>query len=189
MVTELNTFGAYIDTKGAEVDANAESAERDAITAANSAALASFKGLWSSLSGSLAKPASVLHNNSYWALLNNLTNVASSEPSGSNPNWAVISSELWTVNVTSSVAIGLNTKALATAIGGDITLTPPVMFAGAYLIVNNSPLSDSLVKVKIPAGMTVYSNYGSVSGGDNITLIAGDTLHIAADSETSARTV
>lgn len=39
-----------------------------------------FKGPWSSLSGPLNTPASVLHNNQYWVLLSNLANVAANEP-------------------------------------------------------------------------------------------------------------
>lgn len=189
MVTELNGFGDYIDITAAQVAADADSAELNAANAANSAALSNFKGAWSSLSGSLSKPASVLHNNSYWVLLNNLVDVTASEPSGSNSDWAIVSSEAWTVGVNTSAAIGLNSKILATATGGDITLTPPAIFGGAFLIVSNSPQSDSLVKVAVPSGVTVYGPISSATDGDTITLAGGDTLHIAADSTTIARIV
>lgn len=53
----------------------------------NSVATSNFKGVWASLTGALSKPASTFHNGSYWILLNNLTNVTSSEPSDSNTDW------------------------------------------------------------------------------------------------------
>lgn len=45
-----------------------------------------FKGLWSSLAGALAKPATVKHNGRFWLLLNNLANVTLSEP-GVTADW------------------------------------------------------------------------------------------------------
>lgn len=70
-------------TQAAAAAASAGSATGSANTAAASA---SFKGAWSSLSGALNKPASVLHNGAYWLLLNNLANVATSQP-GVSADW------------------------------------------------------------------------------------------------------
>lgn len=50
-----------------------------------------YKGEWSTLTGSLAKPASVSHNGSIWLLKNNLANVTTQTPSTSNPNWLLVS--------------------------------------------------------------------------------------------------
>jgi hypothetical protein len=55
-------------------------------------ASANFKGTWSSLSGALNKPASVLHSGRFWQLLNNLADVTASEP-GVTADWAQIGIE------------------------------------------------------------------------------------------------
>lgn len=52
-------------------------------------AVGNFKGNWSSLTGALNTPASVKHNNRYWALLNNLANVALSQP-GVTADWQLL---------------------------------------------------------------------------------------------------
>ena len=49
-----------------------------------------FKGRWGTLTGALSIPATVYYSREYWQLLANLPNVAASEPSLSNPNWAVV---------------------------------------------------------------------------------------------------
>lgn len=108
--TELNTFGAYVDTKGAEVDADAAAAANSALQSQNSASAsdasaalalfykdlaagtANFKGLWSALTGSLAVPASVYHNGLTWVLLSNLANVTTAEP-GISASWVVASGD------------------------------------------------------------------------------------------------
>lgn len=46
--------------------------------------------LWSSLTGALNKPASVFHNGAFWALLNNLADVTTSQP-GVSADWQVVS--------------------------------------------------------------------------------------------------
>lgn len=108
--TELNTFGAYVDSKGAEVDADAAAAANSALESANSASdsaasatlalsykdlaagTANFKGSWSSLTGSLAVPASAYHNGLTWVLLSNLANVTTAEP-GISSSWVVASGD------------------------------------------------------------------------------------------------
>jgi len=75
--------------------AEAEAAQAGAETAeSNTEALrdevygvANYKGLWSSLTGSLSTPASVSHNNAFWLLNTNLVDVTASEPSSTNPDW------------------------------------------------------------------------------------------------------
>jgi len=68
--------------------------EADALSAINAAAVAqasaNFAGVWSSLTGSLDVPASVLHNDNYWQLLVDLADVTAEEP-GSSSDWKVSS--------------------------------------------------------------------------------------------------
>jgi hypothetical protein len=80
--TKTNADSALESAQAAQqsvVDASAAAGQ--AISAAN------FKNLWSNLSGALNKPACVKHNGRFWLLLNNLANVAASEPGPSNPDW------------------------------------------------------------------------------------------------------
>lgn len=92
------TTGPNVYAIASTAYANAQEAAAQAATAvsaANGAASASevaigatnFKGLWSSLTGALAKPATVKHDGRFWLLLNNLADVTASEPSGSNADW------------------------------------------------------------------------------------------------------
>lgn len=68
----------------------ADAASSSAASAADVQAVvlgaANFKGLWDDLSGPLSKPASVKHDGRFWLLLNNLPNVATSEP-GVSADW------------------------------------------------------------------------------------------------------
>lgn len=117
---------AYLNAQEAGAQAAA------AISAANGAASASevamgatnFKGLWSSLTGALAKPATVKHNGRFWLLLTNLADVAASEPSGSNPDWTTLDAG---VEVTAQVTT--NTTAVPGVryilISNGVTLTGP----------------------------------------------------------------
>ncbi len=58
-----------------------------ATDAANAArAVSNFVGDWSSLTGPLAKPATTYHNGLFWVLLNDLPDVAASEP-GVSADW------------------------------------------------------------------------------------------------------
>lgn len=90
--TELNALGENVYDNADEAAAAAVSATADAASAAaaeaNTAALANFKGNWSSLTGALAKPASVFHNGAFWALLTNLADVTTSQP-GVSADWQV----------------------------------------------------------------------------------------------------
>ncbi len=90
--TEANALAADVTADEATASAAAISAAASAVTAAaseaNIIALANFKGEWSSLTGALNKPASVFHNGTYWALLNNLANVTTSQP-GVSADWQV----------------------------------------------------------------------------------------------------
>lgn len=94
---EMHNFSVEAEAMRLEVLAKEASvAEKEPLVAANAVlaqnmaeiavALANFKGAWPSLSGPLPKPASALHNSAYWVLLNDLANVATSEP-GVSADW------------------------------------------------------------------------------------------------------
>ena len=81
---------AIRDQAAGSATAAADSAATASTRAAESAASANFVGPWSSLSGPLNMPASVLHNGSTWRLLANLPDVAASEP-GVSGDWDAVS--------------------------------------------------------------------------------------------------
>jgi hypothetical protein len=64
--------------------ASATSASQSEQAAASSA---NYAGIWSNLTGSLSIPASVYHNGIMWTLLNNLTDITTSEPTTSSSDW------------------------------------------------------------------------------------------------------
>lgn len=81
---------SYDNALDAQGSATAAAASATAASASevNTAALANFKGAWSTLTGAIAKPASVFHNGAFWTLLNNLANVTTSTP-GVSADWQV----------------------------------------------------------------------------------------------------
>lgn len=87
---ELNTLASELDSIGsnvAQAEINAAQSASDAQDAATAAgSFANYKGLWSSLTGALNKPASVKHSGKYWNLLNDLLDVTTSEP-GVSADW------------------------------------------------------------------------------------------------------
>jgi multidrug efflux pump subunit AcrA (membrane-fusion protein) len=99
-VDETNAVAAFVDQRALDSDSRATdsatsaAAAQQALTDARLArdaaqSTANFKGQWSGLSGSLALPATVLHNQQIWSLLTNLANVAASEP-GVTGDWLVM---------------------------------------------------------------------------------------------------
>lgn len=95
--TSLPTAFSRLGDLAENVAINAQIGHDNSVTAAQAAQLAqdardaasgaaNFKGLWSMLGGPLNKPASVKHNNRIWLLLNNLADVAASEP-GVSADW------------------------------------------------------------------------------------------------------
>ena len=82
---------ALAATNGAtQVALATEQAQQAAASAAAAASSANNKGAWASLTGALAVPATVYHNNRFWMLLNSVANVAASEP-GVSADWVVAS--------------------------------------------------------------------------------------------------
>jgi hypothetical protein len=74
-------------TSADEAASSATSASQSEQAAASSA---NYAGIWSNLTGSLSIPASVYHNGIMWTLLNNLTDVTTSEPTTSSSDWLAI---------------------------------------------------------------------------------------------------
>lgn len=92
MMTRLMALVANVWNNATSAAESASVAQAGAESASNAAAVAMagnhFKGAWSSLAGALNRPASVIHNGQYWMLLNDLLDVAASEPGVDTANWA-----------------------------------------------------------------------------------------------------
>ena len=92
-----NVYANAVDAAGSAAAAAASAASAAAqvgqatTQANNAAAAANFKGTWSSLSGSISKPASVLHNGSIWVLLANIADVTTQPPVPGSAYWFALS--------------------------------------------------------------------------------------------------
>lgn len=114
-------------------------------------ATANFKGEWSSLSGALSIPASVYHDGSYWQLLNNLANVAASEP-GATGDWIGTETEVETwASVSSSATLAPGGRYRLDFPGSAITLTLPAVAA-----------NNTLIRLYVSSGSPVGSQVNSV---------------------------
>lgn len=116
------SYDNALDAQGSAT-AGAASAVAAAASEAAAAAMANFKGLWSTQTGPLNKPASVDHNGAFWALLNNLADVTTSQP-GVSADWVVVSGAWPTVRInTNTTAVPRRTY----VIYGACTLTAPAI--------------------------------------------------------------
>lgn len=109
--TQLGAVATNVFNNATEAQGFATDAQNASIDAAASEAIAlgasNFKGMWSSLTGPLNRPASVKHNGQFWLLLADLPNVTTQEPSNASSVWTVLDSG---VNV--SQVITTNTTAV-----------------------------------------------------------------------------
>jgi hypothetical protein len=87
----MTWFPSGVDGINASVNFVNLIADYIAEQSSTSLAASNFKGEWSDLSGPLPMPASVLHNNRYWILLQSLTAVEAKQP-GVAPEWAALDS-------------------------------------------------------------------------------------------------
>lgn len=103
---------------------SAQAAQQSALTAASAAepalAAANFKGLWPDLVGPLEKPACVKHEGRFWMLLNNLPDVAASEP-GETADWTSLDAGRVTQTITANTTAVPGVYYIATTAG--ITLS------------------------------------------------------------------
>ena len=108
LATEINTFATEANAVASEVDADkiataasalqalnaennsAQSSASSQNSANNAAASANFKGNWSGATGAASTSETYFHDGKRWQPLVNLANVAASEPSLTNNDWAVV---------------------------------------------------------------------------------------------------
>lgn len=176
----LETVLAYIVDAIALVEDRATAAAASALAALNSAtsaaAVANFKGLWSGLTGAQLKGISVLHSGAYWVLLNDLANVALSEPSPTNTDWAFSSGTRWRTPYTASGTLSANSFNTVMATSAPADMTIPAIAVNDFIVMHNSPTSTQTVKL-INASYTIRSKYFTASAGDNCILAADEIFY------------
>jgi len=180
--TEANALQTDVNDKQVLAAASAVAADASAIDSENSAtasaASANFKGLWSSLSGALNKPATVLHDGAYYVLLNNLANVASSTPSPSNSDWAFSSGTRWRTPYTASATLAANSQNTIIATSAPADMALPSLAINDFVVLHNAKSSTQTVRL-MNSTYTIRGRRGTASAGDNLIMAAGDTIHLA----------
>ena len=116
------SYSNALDSQVSATDALA-SKNAAALSEANAASTANFKGIWSSLTGAIAKPASVSHNGAIWGLLNNLADITTSQP-GVAADWAFVSGAFPVQRINSNTTAVPN---VTYVIYGACTLTAPAI--------------------------------------------------------------
>ena len=181
----VDAAGVFVNNAATSAAASEAAALAYKNSAANSeasaAASANFKGAWSSLTGALNKPATVLHNGCYWELLNNLPDVTTSQP-GVSADWAFKSGTRWRLAGSSTTANKNEQVIVKSATQIDITLAASVS-SGDFFVIANSSESGSAIRI-VNAGYTIKTVAGSIPSTDNIILARGETAHFVATSST-----
>ena len=140
----LPTFATETNTVASEVNSNAATASSQAgiaVSAANAAtdaatqalAAANFKGEWFTLAGALNKPACVKHNGKFWLLLDNLSNVTTSQP-GVSADWTSIDAGTpITKVITSNTTAVVGVRYIIAAPALTLTLPTTGLLKGDYI--------------------------------------------------------
>ena len=86
IITEMNATAVDVNAdRAASLSSETNALAYEQVAMANAA----FKGNWTSLTGALSIPASVRHDDKYWLLTSNLTDVTAKEP-GVDAEWEII---------------------------------------------------------------------------------------------------
>lgn len=149
--TWLATYTGWAATHVTELQALQVDVQVKSDAAAAGAATANFKGSWAALAGALNIPASVNHSGKTWMLLNNLANVATSQP-GVSADWRDVT----------VYNRGVDGQAVATS----VTLT--AQSVGAHAIAANTwgdrvTLPDATTMPNKGTGVFSFMNTGSVN--------------------------
>ncbi len=187
----LVTVLTYIQNAIGWVDSQALAASNSAISAAASdgsaAAAANFKGQWSALSGALNKPSTVLHKGAYWVLLNNLSDVTTSEP-GVTADWAFSSGTRWRTPYTASGSLAANSQNSVIATSAQADMTLPVMAVNDFVVLHNDSTSTQTVRL-MNSSYTIRGRTGAVTAGNNLIIARGDTVHLICKSTNNLEVV
>lgn len=190
----LPTFSVEAEAARVAINAAEASTAVAATLASTAISMSNFKGAWSSLSGSLAVPASVLHNKVFWLLLNNLADVTTSPP-GVAADWVALSLAGYD-RVISYTTAGQTIPAsqMSSAItlsGGATSITLPLRSAvreGSVLSFRGVSVACTINRQGVDTIFVSSSNNAATSvgirNGDEITFVAGVSGWIASGTGT-----
>lgn len=116
-VSDLVTWTTEVNSAGTTIATNASTASTAATTASSAssaaAAAANYVGLWSSLSGALAIPASVVHDSRVWMLTENVADVTVQTP-GVSTKWIQIEGPRQVLHAQDQKTSGTNGQSIST---------------------------------------------------------------------------
>ena len=143
------------------------------VAAQQAAALINFKGPWNSLTGALARPASVIWDGELWALLEDLAAVQDHEPSEASTKWALIRE--------SAERVAYGASNVGNALDHILPRLDNMIINGNFAV-NQRGLSGT---VTVAAGAQVHSCWKAGAAGVTYTFSASGgvtTLNITAGS-------
>lgn len=163
---EANTLATQVNADAAQAASSASAASASASAAASSAgqaaASANFRGAWSSLTGPLARPASVAHNGVIYLLQVDLADVTAATP-GASSAWLA-----YQPSVAAPVLINSNT--VATPFGRYIFTAPCTLTLPASPAVGTTiqfiNLSGALTCIVDPGAKKIRGTAGPMTLDD-----------------------
>lgn len=102
-------------------------------------------------------------------------------------NWRGVSNESWFTYDADFTALR-NAKHVVTALVSAVEATQPTYSEGDYIVFSNSPESTELLRVLNPSN-TIQGTSGTVSAGDDLTLSAGQSVHLVAINSNTLKVV
>ena len=179
-----DAFLAALPTFATEANAQADTVNiQTALTTASSAVsaasskaalgAANYKGLWSSLTGALAVPASVTHSNVAWLLINNVADVTLSQP-GVSADWIVLNTQAFEIGDIKQSAVAQGATWLPCDGSEYTTATYPTL--GAALPNTSYDLENSSATMfTIGAGSIAYNGTNTYVMVDNSGTMSSST--------------
>jgi hypothetical protein len=137
--------------------------------------IANYKGLWSGLTGALAKPATVSHGGNFWALNTNLADVTASAPGVGSAWTPIIAGSIPQLSKSAAYTLVLSD-------GGNHILHPSADTTARIFTI---PANAS---VAFPAG-TAVTFVNQVSAGVMTIAITSDVMRLAGAGTTGSRTL
>lgn len=133
---QLNNLASNVNNNATETLALANAASSAAASAADVQAVvlgaANFKGLWSSLTGPLLKPATVKDNGRFWLLLADLADVTAAVP-GVSASWTALDTGVApTQYITTNTTVVPGVRYIIGAAGLTLNMTGVTWVKGDY---------------------------------------------------------
>lgn len=134
--TQMNALASNVNNNANETQSLANAAALAAASAADVQAVvlgaANFKGLWSSLTGSLSKPATVKDNGRFWLLLADLADVTAAVP-GVSAAWTALDTGISpTQYITGDTTVVPGVRYIIGAAGLTLNMTGVTWVKGDY---------------------------------------------------------